>query len=97
MSAWTMEAVCRRISGGAARRYHEDGHVTPGQYMEACAMLDEGCPPGLMEEAVWRLERIAWFRQAGIMAEPWDLTGADVERLTRVEPWNPSGQMDLGL
>ena len=97
MSAWTMEAVCRRISGGAAGRYREDGHVTPGQYMEACAMLDEGCPPGLMEEAVWRLERMVWFRQAGIMAQPWDLTGADVECLECAAPWNPSGQLDLGL
>jgi len=97
MSAWTMEAVCRRISGGAARRYHEDSYVPLGQYVEACAMLDEGCPPGLIEEAVWRLERIAWFRQAGIMAEPWDLTSADVEHLERVAPWNPSGQLDLGL
>jgi hypothetical protein len=68
MSAWTLEAVCRRISGGAAGRYHEDSHITPSQYVEACAMLDEGCPPGLMEEAVWRLEQGAGLCAQAIRA-----------------------------
>lgn len=86
----TLEAACRRIGGDG--KHGPDYSPAPGAYVEAVWMLDEGWPPSVVEDAVWRLQRVAWMHRIGILTPPWEWTRADILALTRRAPWTwPDG------
>lgn len=92
MTERNLETTCRRILGQAKW----DGrftHLSPGQIMEACAMLDEGWPPDIVEEAVFILRRYFWFKQVGIEVAPWGLREEHWAELITRAPWGGGKQL----
>lgn len=81
-----LEAACRRILGHS-RWDGKFSHLSPSQIMEACAMLDEGWDPQIVEEAVFILRRYYWFREIGIKIPPWELEDEHWKQLIAAAPW----------
>ncbi len=92
MTDRNLEAACRRILGQAKW----DGkftHLSPGQIMEACTMLEAGWDPQIVEEAVFTLRRYYWFRKIGIRVAPWELQDEHWRRLVAEAPWGGGKQL----
>lgn len=81
-----LEAACRRILG-RARWETSFEQLSPGQLMEACAMLEEGWDPQIVEEAVFILQRYFWFKMIGITVPPWELRDEHWRQLISAAPW----------
>lgn len=86
-----LETACRRILGQA--KWQTTEALTPSQLMEAVAILrEEVLAVEAVAQAVKTLQSWGWFREAGIIKPPWDVTEDDWARLVALAPWAPRAE-----